>query len=50
MLSVLLALLALIFFGLATFSIPSHPRFQWVPAGWFCLALIYVLHIFPHTA
>jgi hypothetical protein len=36
-------LLALILFGLAMFNINGAPRFQFVPAGLFCLVLYFVL-------
>lgn len=48
MLILVLVLLALIFFALATFNVPSHPRFSFVPAGLFCLTLVYLLRTFPH--
>lgn len=50
MLILILMLLALIFFALATFSVPSHPRFQFVSAGLFCLTLVYLLRTFPHLS
>jgi len=36
---IILMILALVFFGLATANVPSPPRFSWMPAGLFCWAL-----------
>lgn len=47
MLTILLSALAVVFFGLATFGTSEHPRFHFVPAGLFCLALIYLLGAIP---
>lgn len=48
MLILILVLLALIFFALAALGVSSHPRFQFTPAGLFCLTLAYLLVAYPH--
>lgn len=50
MLILILVLLALIFFALAALGVPSHPHFQFTPAGLFCLTLAYLLRTFPHMS
>lgn len=38
-LPLLLLVLALVFFALATANAPSSPRFSWFPAGALCLVI-----------
>lgn len=49
MLNLILALLALIFFGLSALGVNEHPRFHFVPAGLFCLTLAWLLGAMPHV-
>jgi hypothetical protein len=41
--ALVLVLLALIFFGLATLAVAGHPRFGWIGAGLFCWCLSTVI-------
>lgn len=42
-----LVILALVLFMLAMTGIPSPPRFNWIPAGWFFLTLAWLIQRVP---
>lgn len=50
MLSLVCILLALIFFALSTFAVPSPPRFNFQSAGLFFFALWFLIASHPHLS